>query len=158
MGTLATVVYVATFCCSLLAWLVLLAGTGALYGVCPAACIYYFGLSWWAIWFQFIILVTSIPVGLLGARAWKAPVLALLAINTAIAMKQTDGFLSTKLVDPTYAAFPGRMDTTIAGFGLVSIFNVFLILVLGVADEEIKAAPREPMRSAYSGSMSAPLA
>ena len=52
---------------------------------------------------------------LLGARAWKAPVLALLAINTAIAMKQTDGFLSTKLVDPTYAAFPGRMDTTIAG-------------------------------------------
>lgn len=41
--------------------------------------------------------------------------LALLAINTAIAMKQTDGFLSTKLVDPTYAAFPGRMDTTIAG-------------------------------------------
>ena len=45
-----------------------------------------------------------------------------------------------------------------AGFGLVSIFNVFLILVLGVADEEIKAAPQEPMRSAYSGSMSAPLA
>ena len=45
-----------------------------------------------------------------------------------------------------------------AGFGLISIFNVFLILVLGVADEEIKAAPREPMRSAYSGSMSAPLA
>ena len=36
---------------------------GALYGVCPGACIYYFGLSWWAIWFQFIILVTSIPVG-----------------------------------------------------------------------------------------------
>ena len=36
---------------------------GALYGVCPAACIYYFGLSWWAIWFQFIILVASIPVG-----------------------------------------------------------------------------------------------
>ena len=164
---------------------------------------------------------------LLGARAWKAPVLALLAINTAIAMKQTDGFLSTKLVDPTYAAFPGRMDTTIAGacleptlflamagpsqlqmcmqshahaalscifleelgvpgnahmqipeehglefsihfcanssmlaagFGLVSIFNVFLILVLGVADEESKAAAREPMRSAYSGSMNAPLA
>ena len=28
MGTLATVVYVATFCCSLVAWLVLLAGTG----------------------------------------------------------------------------------------------------------------------------------
>ena len=57
-------------------------------------------------------------VQLLGARAWKMPVLALLAINTAIAMKQTDGFLSTKLVDPTYAAFPGRMDTTIAGGSL----------------------------------------
>lgn len=57
-------------------------------------------------------------VQLLGARTWKMPVLALLAINTAIAMKQTDGFLSTKLVDPTYAAFPGRMDTTIAGGSL----------------------------------------
>ena len=34
MGTLATVVYVATFCCSLLAWLVLLAGTGT----CCKAC------------------------------------------------------------------------------------------------------------------------
>ncbi len=54
-------------------------------------------------------------VQLLGARSWKMPVLALLAINTAIAMKQTDGFLSTKLVDPTYSTFPGRMDTTIAG-------------------------------------------
>ena len=52
---------------------------------------------------------------LLGARVWKNPVLALLAINTAIAMKQTDGYLSTKLVDPTYAAYPGRMNTTIAG-------------------------------------------
>ena len=29
MGTIAVVVYVVTFCCSLLAWLVLLAGTGA---------------------------------------------------------------------------------------------------------------------------------
>lgn len=57
-------------------------------------------------------------VQLLGARAWRMPVLALLAINTAIAMKQTDGFLSTKLVDPTYAAFPGRMNTTIAGGSL----------------------------------------
>ena len=45
-----------------------------------------------------------------------------------------------------------------AGFGLVSIFNVFLILVLGVADEDMKPAAREPMRSAYSGSMNAPLA
>ena len=60
-------------------------------------------------------LTCMLYIQLLGARAWKAPVLALLAINTAIAMKQTDGFLSTKLVDPTYAAFPGRMDTTIAG-------------------------------------------
>ena len=36
---------------------------GAVYGVCPEACVYYFGLSWWAVWFQFIILVASIPVG-----------------------------------------------------------------------------------------------
>ena len=59
--------------------------------------------------------VDNAAMQLLGARAWKNPVLALLAINTAIAMKQTDGFLSTKLVDPTYASYPGRMDTTIAG-------------------------------------------
>ena len=31
--------------------------------MCPEACVYYFGLSWWAVWFQFIILVASIPVG-----------------------------------------------------------------------------------------------
>lgn len=42
------------------------------------------------------------------------------------------------------------------GFGLVSIFNVFLILALGVAKEEGKAR-LQPMRSAYSGSASAPL-
>lgn len=59
--------------------------------------------------------MSSPCVQVLGARAWKNPVLALLAINTAIAMKQTDGFLSTKLTDPTYSAYPGRMDTTIAG-------------------------------------------
>ncbi|CAL5226997.1 g9887 [Coccomyxa viridis] len=157
MGNLATAAYAVSFCCSVVSWLVLLIGTGAVYGVCPEACIYYFGLSWWAIWFQFIILVASIPVGLLGAKAWKNPVLALLAINTAIAMKQTDGFLSTKLVDPTYASYPGRMNTTIAGFGLVSIFNVFLILALGVADEEVRA-PTNSIRSAYSGSACAPLA
>ena len=44
-----------------------------------------------------------------------------------------------------------------AGFGLVSIFNVFLILALGIADEDVKA-PLQPQRSAYSGSASAPLA
>lgn len=36
---------------------------GALYGICPEACLYYFGLSWWAVWFQFIILLVSVPVG-----------------------------------------------------------------------------------------------
>ena len=44
-----------------------------------------------------------------------------------------------------------------AGFGLVSIFNVFLILALGVADEEVRA-PTSSIRSAYSGSACAPLA
>lgn len=39
------------------------AHAGALYGVCPEACLYYFGLSWWAVWFQFIILLASVPVG-----------------------------------------------------------------------------------------------
>ncbi len=62
-----------------------------------------------------MVLTEHVAVQLLGARAWKNPVLALLAINTAIAMKQTDGFLSTKLMDPTYAAYPGRMNATIAG-------------------------------------------
>ena len=36
---------------------------GALYGVCPEGCIYYFGLAWWAVVLQFIILVVTIPVG-----------------------------------------------------------------------------------------------
>lgn len=36
---------------------------GALYGVCPEACLYYFGLSWWSVWFQFVILIASVPVG-----------------------------------------------------------------------------------------------
>ena len=60
--------------------------------------------------------------------------LALLAINTAIAMKQTDGFLSTKLVDPTYAAFPGRMDTTIAGNCLKPIL---LLAMDGTSQEQL---------------------
>ena len=62
-----------------------------------------------------VVFTEGVAMQLLGAKAWKNPVLALLAINTAIAMKQTDGFLSTKLVDPTYASYPGRMNTTIAG-------------------------------------------
>lgn len=49
------------------------------------------------------------------------------------------------------------MSTHAAGFGLVSIFNIFLILALGVADEEVRA-PTSSIRSAYSGSACAPLA
>ncbi len=36
---------------------------GALNAVCLDACRYYFGLSWWTIWFEFIILLATIPVG-----------------------------------------------------------------------------------------------
>ena len=54
-------------------------------------------------------------------------------------------------------SFAKTMPTHTAGFGLVSIFNVFLILALGVADEEVRA-PTSSIRSAYSGSACAPLA
>ncbi len=36
---------------------------GALYAICPEGCIFYFGLAWWAVVLQAIILVTTIPVG-----------------------------------------------------------------------------------------------
>jgi hypothetical protein len=36
---------------------------GALNAVCLDACRYYFGLSWWTIWFEFFILLATIPVG-----------------------------------------------------------------------------------------------
>ena len=52
---------------------------------------------------------------------------------------------------------PSNSELLVAGFGLVSIFNVFLILALGVADEEVRA-PTNSIRSAYSGSACAPLA
>ncbi len=51
----------------------------------------------------------------LGARSWKSAVLALLAANTAVAMKQADGYLSLKETDPYYSSFPDRINTTIAG-------------------------------------------
>ena len=59
---------------------------GALYGVCPGACIYYFGLSWWAIWFQFIILVTSIPVGvsITAVRSAESRILAFMCLASLI--------------------------------------------------------------------------
>lgn len=41
--------------------------------------------------------------------------LALLAANTAVAMKQADGYLSLKETDPYYSSFPDRINTTIAG-------------------------------------------
>ncbi|BDA49354.1 probable cAMP-dependent protein kinase catalytic subunit alpha [Coccomyxa sp. Obi] len=151
MGSLALIAYGVAFVGSCLAWVLLLAGTGALYGVCPEACLYYFGLSWWAVWFQFIILLASVPVGALGARSWKSAVLALLAANTAVAMKQADGYLSLKETDPYYSSFPDRINTTIAGFTLVSIFNVLLILALGAVDEECTKISM-PQQSAYSNS------
>ncbi|CAL8464235.1 g3770 [Coccomyxa elongata] len=151
MGSLALIAYGVAFVGSCLAWVLLLAGTGALYGVCPEACLYYFGLSWWAVWFQFIILLASVPVGALGARSWKSAVLALLAANTAVAMKQADGYLSLKETDPYYSSFPDRINTTVAGFTLVSIFNVLLILALGAVDEECTKIC-VPQQSAYSNS------
>lgn len=51
----------------------------------------------------------------LGARSWKSAVLALLAANTAVAMKQADGFLSLNETDIYYSSFPGRINTTVAG-------------------------------------------
>ena len=64
--------------------------------------------------------------------------------------------LSSKCVDERQALFE-TVSVHIAGFGLVSIFNVFLILALGVADEEVQA-PTSSIRSAYSGNPCAPLA
>lgn len=51
----------------------------------------------------------------LGAKSWKSAVLALLAANTAVAMKQADGYLSLKETDPYYSSFPDRINTTCAG-------------------------------------------
>ncbi|EIE24919.1 kinase-like protein [Coccomyxa subellipsoidea C-169] len=151
MGNLALIAYGVAFVGSCLSWVLLLAGTGALYGVCPEACLYYFGLSWWSVCFQFIILLASVPVGALGAKSWKSAVLALLAANTAVVMKQADGYLSLKETDPYYSSFPDRINTTITGFTLVSIFNVMLILAIGAVDEECTKISA-PQHSAYSNS------
>jgi hypothetical protein len=73
----------------------------------------------------------------LGAKNWKSAVLALLAANTAVVMKQADGYLSLKETDPYYSSFPDRINTTITGeqsfwfllasfSSLVGSYNIFL--------------------------------
>lgn len=51
----------------------------------------------------------------MGVRTFRTPVLALLAANTAVAMVQCDGFLSTKLFNEFYGGFPVRINTVVAG-------------------------------------------
>ncbi|EIE24916.1 hypothetical protein COCSUDRAFT_47007 [Coccomyxa subellipsoidea C-169] len=123
----------------------------ALNSVCLEACRYYFGLSWWTIWFEFFILLGTIPVGIMGLRAWKPAVMALLAANTALTMIQADSWLQTKGLDPYYGLFESRCNVLISGYVLLSIFNVLLIIVLGFIDEE-GTKISVPQQSAYSNS------
>jgi hypothetical protein len=48
-------------------------------------------------------------------RTWKVPVLALLAVITAVNMNQVDAFIGTKMVDPYWSTLPLRMNAAIAG-------------------------------------------
>ncbi|CAL8464230.1 g3765 [Coccomyxa elongata] len=151
MGKLASIAFGIIFTASVISWVVTLAGNGALNAVCLDACRYYFGLSWWTIWFEFIILLATIPVGILGMRAWKPAVMALLATNTALTMIQTDSWLQTKGLDPYYGLYTTRDNVIIAGYILLSICNVLLILVLGFIDEAGTKITL-PQQSAYSNS------
>ncbi|BDA49350.1 hypothetical protein COCOBI_13-4620 [Coccomyxa sp. Obi] len=151
MGKLASIAFGIIFTLSVISWVIALAGNGALNAVCLDACRYYFGLSWWTIWFEFVILLGTIPVGILGMRAWKPAVMALLATNTALTMIQTDSWLQTKGLDPYYGLYTTRDNVIIAGYVLLSICNVLLIIVLGVMDEAATKITL-PQQSAYSNS------
>ncbi|KAK9919148.1 hypothetical protein WJX75_009724 [Coccomyxa subellipsoidea] len=151
MGKLASISFGIVFAATVVSWILALAGNGALNAVCLDACRYYFGLSWWTIWFEFFILLATIPVGILGMRAWKPAVMALLAANTSLTMIQTDSWLQTKGLDPYYSLFDSRCNVLISGYVLLSIFNVLLIIVLGFVDEA-GTKITVPQQSAYSNS------
>ncbi|CAK0786098.1 hypothetical protein CVIRNUC_009311 [Coccomyxa viridis] len=143
--------YIVVLVCALLGWILTLAGNATLNSVCDDSCRYYFGLSWWVTWFELLVLLGTIPVVILGMRVWKPAALALLATLTALTMTQADSWLQSKGIDPYYSLFPDRCNVIIAGYVVLSICNLTLILILGLMDTD--AAPKQPANSAYSNSV-----
>lgn len=150
MRSSAVAAYVVVLILALLSWVLTLAGNATLNQICADSCRYYFGLSWWVTWFELLVLLGSITVGVLGMRMWKAAIMALLATLTALTMTQADSWLQSKGIDPYYSLFPDRCNVIIAGYITLSICNLLLILILGLSDSE--PATKQPANSAYSNS------
>jgi hypothetical protein len=119
-----------------LAWLLVLGGISALEAVCPFGCRAAYGLSWFIIWFQFILIVPAVFVEFFDtAAAWRSTIMMMLAINTVLSILQVEKLLNLK--DTRGST---RLNAAIAGFIIQSIFNLLLILLSG---------SRTAMNSAY---------
>lgn len=111
-----------------LAWLLVLGGVSALESVCPNACRARYGLAWFIIWFQFVLIVPALFVEFFDtASAWRSTITMLLAINTVLSILQVDKYLA----DKDSGNGSSRLNATIAGFIIQSIFNLLLILLSG---------------------------
>lgn len=115
-----------------LAWLLVLGGVSALEHVCPYNCRYNYGLAWFIIWFQFILIVPALFVEFFDrASAWRLTIMLLLAINTVLSILQVEKFLNLRNIDESGVPNGSRVNATIAGFIIQSIFNLLLILLSG---------------------------
>lgn len=111
-----------------LAWLLVLSGISALEAVCNGGCRSLYGLPWFIIWFQFVLIVPALFVEFFDrAAAWRSTIMMLLAINTVLSILQCDRLLNLK--DSGFGST--RLNAAIAGFIIQSIFNLLLILLSG---------------------------
>ncbi|GIL43400.1 hypothetical protein Vafri_1169 [Volvox africanus] len=116
---------------ALIGWLVALGGIAKLnsdcnnyYGGVERICSDRLGYQWWGIWFGFVLAVVILVLTILGkVEAWGSTLQAFCAACLSVTMVDADS-----MIDSSLAA----VNAALAGFIILSVALMFLIIVLGM--------------------------
>lgn len=147
----------AVLACIFLSWLVLLAGIAA----CQQQVLVRNALEfeWWIICFEFLLVLLA-ATHLTGLHRSHAGLVALKAVNTVLCLVYANiwnkvyrqgGVGATYPTDSDVSTVSGvthkRIDTALAGFILLSIFNLLLLAILGTAPTNVGSFNKQEMGS-----------
>jgi hypothetical protein len=113
---------------NLLAWFLLLGGISSLERVSIYSSRSVLGLPWFILWFQLLLIIAAFVVEFQNRHVpWRGTLNILIAINTVLAIIQTEKFFLYKDTNGSSS----RLNATLAGFIILSIFNLLLIILSG---------------------------
>ena len=134
-----------------LAWLVTLGGVSALQSECVGPCPSRTGLTWWALWWQALILAATAFAFFGGAKSARVPVAIMAGLSALLAMLLADRHLADPMRRVTrYSIAAGsstrtdsQYDATAAGLIMTAIVNLGLLTCLTADWGEVAAVAKE---------------